>query len=171
MTEHDTFEDAHQEPTSKTARKAEATRLQQLGRQLTQLTDDQLRLFPLPDGLYAAIRDYQRFPSHGAQRRQLQYIGRLMREIDTATIEAKLAALDNQSAGARFEFHQLEQWRERLLAEPNATTEFINTYPHVDRQQLRQLIKRVHAATDETQQKGHARGLFRFIKQVTEQED
>ncbi len=152
------------EPLSKTARKREAERLQNVGRRLGELSDDLLSKLTLPDDLRAAVKDYQRFPSHGARRRQLQFIGKLMRGLDTDAIEAQLQTLDGESAEARYQFNQLEQWRDRLLTEPRALTEFISAYPSVDRQQLRTLLKKNHQAKGESQRKSLARQLFRFLR-------
>ena len=159
------------EPPSKTARKREATHAQDLGRKLATLKHELLEQFDLPEKLSSAIADYQRFPSRGAQRRQLQFIGRLMRDLDLAAIEAQLAGLEGQSAAARYQFAQLEQWRDRLISEPDALTGFIEAYPQVDRQQLRQLIKKVRATADDQQRKGLARQLFRFIRDTARSDD
>lgn len=152
------------EPLSKTARKREAERLQHIGRRLGELSADNLNKLNLPDALRAALEDYQRFPSHGAKRRQLQFIGKLMRDVDIAEIEDQLNTLDGESARARYQFSQLEQWRDRLVAEPQALTEFIDAYPAVDRQQLRTLVKKVTDASHEDQRKTQARQLFRFLR-------
>lgn len=168
MTDPSTPNDDFPEPQSKTARKREATHAQDLGKKLAALKHEQLEQFDLPDKLSSAITDYQRFPSRGAQRRQLQFIGRLMRDLDLAAIENQLADLEGQSAAARYQFAQLEQWRDRLIDEPDALTGFIEAYPQVDRQQLRQLVKKVRATADEEQRKGPARQLFRFIRDTAQ---
>jgi ribosome-associated protein len=91
-----------------------------------------------------------------------------MRKVDTSAIEAHLADLDGKSAEAQYQFNQLEQWREVLLAEPASLTDFIATYPQVDRQQLRQLVKKVHSARNEPEQKAASRRLFRFLRETSE---
>lgn len=171
MTDPSTPNDDFSEPQSKTARKREASHAQDLGKKLAALKQEQLEQFDLPDKLSSAIADYQRFPSRGAQRRQLQFIGRLMRDLDLAAIENRLADLEGQSAAARYQFAQLEQWRDRLIEETDALTSFIEAYPQVDRQQLRQLVKKVRAAADEEQRKGPARQLFRFIRDTAQSGD
>jgi ribosome-associated protein len=152
------------EHVSKSERKRQAHRLQALGRRLTELTPAQLAELVLPDTLRTAVTDYQRFPSHGARRRQLQFIGRLMRDLDVAPIQQALDDLQGQSARARYEFHQLERWRERLLAEPEALTEFLDQHPETDAQQLRHRIDQVHKAKTEDQEKTAFRALFRFLR-------
>jgi ribosome-associated protein len=152
------------EPISKSERKRRAHRLQALGRQLAGLKPEELAELPLPDALVAAVGDYQRFPSHEARRRQLQFIGRLMRDLDPEPLQTALDGLQGKSAQARYEFHQLERWRERLLAEADALTAFIEAHPDVDVQQLRQRIQQVHKAATEDQQRSAYRALFRFLR-------
>ena len=81
-----------------------------------------------------------------------------------------MATLAGESAAARYQFNQLEQWRDRLIAEPDALTEFIATNPGVDRQQLRVLINKVHQAGDERQTKSQAKQLFRFLREALNEE-
>lgn len=152
------------EVVSKTARKREAHGLQALGRQLTELKPAQLAELDLPDKLLSAILDYKRFPSHEARRRQLQFIGRLMRAFDVAPVQEALDTLQGQSAQAQYQFHQLEVWRERLLTEADALTAFLSEHPEVDAQQLRHRIAQVRRAKDETQQRTASRALFRFLR-------
>lgn len=153
------------EPISKSERKRRAHRLQALGRRLTELRPHDLETLDLPDVLVGAIADYQRFASHEARRRQLQFIGRLMREMDTGSLQSALDGLEGQSAQARYEFHQLEAWRERLLEDSDALTDFIAAHPDVDVQQLRHRIDQVHRATSEDRRRTAYRALFRFLRE------
>jgi ribosome-associated protein len=159
-------EDSSDEPAvvSKSERKRQAHRIQALGEQLAELKPALLRELDLPERLLASILDYQRFPSHEARRRQMQFIGRLMRDLDVEPIQQALDTLQGQSAQAQYHFHQLEIWRERLLAEPEALTEYLSEHPEVDVQQLRHRIAQVHKAKDELQQRTAARALFRFLR-------
>ncbi len=154
------------EPISKSERKRRAHRLQALGTRLAELRSEQLTRLPLPPDLLDAIAEYQRIPSHEAKRRQRQYIGRLMRDLDAGPLETALASLDGETAQARHEFHQIERWRERLLdaADHEALTEFVSEHPDVDVQQLRQHIAHVQQATDEHHQRAASRALFRFLR-------
>ncbi len=159
----------HEPAPSKSERKRQATLLQKLGKRLTELKAEDLEQLALPEELLKAIADYQRFPSFEAKRRQLQFIGKLMRELDTDLVEEHLGRLDGTSAAARYEFHSLERWRERLLTEDDALTDFLDEHPHVDRQQLRLLIRRAREARDEQAQKTAARTLFRFLRDETQE--
>jgi ribosome-associated protein len=157
---------------SKSERKRQALRLQALGKELTGLKRAQLEALPLPERLAHAIFEYQRFASHEAKRRQLQFIGRLMRDFDANELETALANLRGESADARYRLHQAEQWRDRLLAEPAALTEFLDEFPDADRQALRQAIARAQKPAAETQQKAANRALFRLIReQIPDEED
>lgn len=168
---------------SKTARKREALHLQELGDALTRLKPAQLERFDLTEKLLHAIETYKRINSREASRRQLQYIGRLMRDSDAAAIAERLAYLDGQSNQARQTFHNIERWRDRLMRDAAAVQQFIDAYPNVDHQQLRQLVRKVtkaqqHRATaGEQAQSGStkadpsktiARELFRFLRAAAE---
>lgn len=154
-----------EELVSKSERKRQAHRLQALGRELAELKAAHRAALPLPEKLAQALADYQRFPSHGARRRQLQFIGRLMRDIDIEPVEAALQTLQGQSVAANYHFQQLEQWRERLLAEPDAVTVLLDEHPEIDHQQLRHQVQRVLKAKSEAQQRGASRELFRFLRE------
>jgi ribosome-associated protein len=100
----------------------------------------------------------------------MQFIGKLMRKVDAAAIEAQLADIDGQSAAARHFFHTLEQWRDKLIAEPNTLTDFISQHPNVERQALRQLVlaaanSRPPAYEEPSDAHKRAqRALFKFIR-------
>jgi ribosome-associated protein len=151
---------------SKSARKRQALRLQTLGRELAELKPQQLAGLPLPEKLAQSIRDYQRFTSHEAKRRQLQFIGRLMRDFDTTELDTVLADLRGVSADARYRLHLAEHWRDRLLGEPAAVTEFFAEFPNADRQAVRRLVTRAQQATGDTARKAAARALFRLIREA-----
>ena len=128
---------------SKSERKRQATHLQKLGGRLAEFKDSDLAALALPEKLMDAIADYRRFPSHEAKRRQLQYIGKLMRNVDVDAITAMIDRYDNDAAATSREFHDLERWRARLISEPQALTDYLNEYPQADRQRLRQALQRV----------------------------
>ncbi len=153
---------------SRTQRKREALDLQSIGARLVALEPGELSSIPLPDELADAIHACRRIRAHEGRRRQLQFIGKLMRRTDPEPIREALARLEGDSAEARYEFHQLEQWRGRLLEDDDALTEYLDAHPHADRQQLRRLISRVRTAPDESRRKTDARALFRFLRDTEE---
>lgn len=162
-------EDAAERP-SKTQRKKASHELQDLGEALVALPQDRFDALPLPESLADAVREYRRTRSHEGRRRQMQYIGRLMRGTDTAPI--RQAVLDMQLGRARdsLALHQAERWRAELIAGDGALTDFLREHPAADAQQLRTLVRnaRKDAAAAPEQRSGRAfRELFQFIKQAS----
>ncbi len=157
---------AEHDSVSKSELKRRAERLQQLGGRLAALSPERLAELPVPEDVRAAIREYQRFGSHGARRRQLQFIGRLMRDVDPAPLLAALDTQEGHSTEARREFQEVERWRAALIESPRALTEFLDAHPATDAQQLRHHIQHVHKARGEQQQRTAARALFRFLREA-----
>lgn len=124
---------------SKSALKREMTDLQSIGAELVALSKDQLKKVDLPDDLRDAVRDAQRFTQHGAHRRQLQYIGKLMRGIDPEPIRAALDEINGVSAAANARMHALERLRSRFLEDEAVLGEIAAAHPEADLQHLRQL--------------------------------
>ena len=151
---------------SRTQRKREALDLQRIGARLVALEAGELAKLPLPEELADAVHACRRIRAHEGRRRQLQFIGKLMRRIDPEPVLEALAALEGDSARSRYEFHQLESWREKLIEEDGALTEYLNAHPQADRQQLRRLIARVRGAADENQRKKESRALFRLLRET-----
>lgn len=139
---HDDDEEDLDLPPSKTQVKKQMHDLQELGAELVALGKDQLAQLDLPEKLLDAIREMHRINKFGAQRRQLQYIGRLMRDIeDTAPIVAKLNAWKGVSQQHTVHLHLLERWRDRLIDEEDALTDLLAVHPEIDAQRLRSLIR------------------------------
>jgi len=151
---------------SKTRRKRDMHALQQIGVELVALNAGQLAQMELPEILLEAVREAQRIRSFGGRRRQLQYIGRLMREVDAAPIRARLeqwrSADREQSALQR----SAEHWRERMLADDGALASFAAAYPGGDHERLRTLVasvKRDHAVGRPPK---NYRALFRALRAI-----
>jgi ribosome-associated protein len=156
-----------EEEPSKSARKREAERLKQVGKALTERSPAALAELDLPEALAEAIAEYRRMPSHGARRRQLQLIGKQLRDLDADAALALQEAIDTQdgvSAQAVYEHAQLERWRDTLIDSDEALTEYLSAHPDTDRQKLRALIKRTRSATGDQQRTIAARTLFRFLR-------
>lgn len=150
------------EELSKSARKREAQRLKELGQRLAELNDEQCAALNLPANLAKAVTDYRQITSHEAKRRQGQYLGRLMRSIDVTELEQSLAGLARSRGQARFDHHEVERWRERLIAHDDALIDYMQRYPATNRQQLRALIKTTRARPDDP---AAFRVLFRFLRE------
>jgi len=157
------------EPKSKSQKKREADALQKVGVKLVALSMEKLDSLPLSPQLKQAIIGAKSLRSHGAIRRQAQLIGKLMRTDQSedllAAYEALLAEESAQTAG----FHEVEQWRDRLINEgKEALTEFIDSYPMADAQQLRQLIKKAVDEHKSERHTGGAKALFRYVRSCLE---
>jgi ribosome-associated protein len=150
-------------PPSKSQRKRESSALQDIGKMLVQLPTERVRNLDLPEALRAAVLEAQRISSHGALRRQMQYIGRLMRDVDPEPIVEQLTAIRGASDSAKAEFHVLERWRERLLADDAALTDWLAIHPRSDAQQLRQLIRNARREAAEGKPPRASRALFRML--------
>jgi len=129
---------------SRTDLKRESTELQKLGEELLDLRADLLTRLALSDKFKDAIADAKRITNFEGKRRQMQFIGKLMRLLDADVLASVRAALDEQSNGSAAEnlvLHQSEQWRDRLLADDSATQDWLTQHPATDSQQLRALVR------------------------------
>ena len=140
--------------------------LQALGAALTELPDSQLRKMQLGERLLQAILEAKAIRSHEAKRRQMQYIGRLMREVDAAPIRARLAEVEGHSAQANARHRRLEAWRERLVGDDGALTAFAAEHPGADLQLLRTLIRNARKESAEGKPPRAYRELFRVLKEI-----
>jgi ribosome-associated protein len=163
--------DLQQEP-SKSQRKRDLDELKQLGRELLGFSDDALRQLLLPETLLEALRTGQKIKAHGAQKRQLQYIGKLLREVDDKPIREAIEARGRQHASHTREFHQLEALRDTLLAEGDAAlAEAMAKFPRADRQHLRKLVRQARHEHDQQQPPRASRQLFRYLRELQEAPD
>ena len=151
---------------SKTQRKKEMHALQALGEQLVELTPEQLGELALPERLADAIAAAKRINGFEARRRQMQYIGRLMREVDAAPIAERIADLKVAARRANAQHQAAEQWRERLLADEEALTELARTHPGLDMQQLRTLIRNTRKEQTQGRPPHASRALFRVLRNL-----
>jgi ribosome-associated protein len=155
-----------QETASKTKQKQAMHELQALGEALLDLPAAQLDALQLPDALLRALREAKTIAAHGAKRRQIQYIGRLMRDIDAAPIRERLALARGESAQASARHRRLEQWRARLMEHDAALTEFAQQFPRADTQILRTLIRNARREQKEAKPPRAFRELFRLLREA-----
>lgn len=151
---------------SKTQRKNDATALQALGATLVALGRDQLSRLNLPEALHDAVCDAQRITSHEGRRRQLQYIGKLMRRVDPAPIQTQLDALRAVPAAQVARLHRIEHWRDRLLDDADAIGVFAAEFPHADLQQLRTLIRNTRHEREAGKPPKNYRALFQRLRDI-----
>jgi len=159
-------EDEEELPPSKTKIKKQMHELRDLGAELTELGKDQLAQLDLPENLRDAIKEMKNINKFGAQRRQMQYIGKLMREVDTAPILAKLDAWKGTSQQHVAYMHQLERWRDRLLENDGALTELLAAHPQADAQHLRTLIRNAKKEIVANKPPKNLREIFQVLREI-----
>jgi ribosome-associated protein len=150
---------------SKSQRKRDVTALQELGRELSELSKAQLGELELPEKLHQALLDYQTITAHEGKRRQYQYIGKLMRDVDAEPLREALDRFTGDSKAEVGDMHLAERWRERLLSEEGVLGEFANTYPGTDLQQLRVLVRNAKKERETTKPPRDFRKLYQLIRE------
>lgn len=157
---------------SKSQRKRELNELKTLGWKLLDFSDDALRQLLLPEKLLEAIRTAKRISAHGARKRQMQYIGKLMRDIDAAPVRAAIAAREHQQDTNTRAFHLLEELRDRLITEgDSAIPGVLAEFPRTDRQHLRKLVRQARKEVETQQPPRSSRQLFRYLRELQEEPD
>ena len=153
---------------SKTQLKRQSQDLQTLGQAVSELSAERLAAVEMPDALRAAIVELRRTKSHEGRRRQLQYVGKLMRSADEAALREAVAAATLGSARETLALHEAERWRAELIAGDDAMTRWQQAHPETDTQQLRSLVRAARrdaaALAPEARQPKSFRELFQFIK-------
>lgn len=163
-------EDDFPEPPSKSSRKREMQALQDLGEQLVALSPERLKKVPLPESLYEAIRAAQGFKME-ARRRQLQYIGKLMRKIDPEPIQTQLEIFAGNSAAEVAKMHRLERLREQLLEDEQVIGTIAETWPEADLQYLRTLRRNALKEREAARPPKSFREIFRVLRELQEASD
>lgn len=163
-------EDDFVEPPSKSSRKREMHALQDLGEQLVALPAERLKKVPLPDVLYDAIRAAQGFKME-ARRRQMQYIGKLMRKIDPAPIQAQLDIFAGNSAAEVAKMHRLERLRSDLLEDEKVIGSIAESWPGADLQYLRTLRRNALKEREAGKPPKSFREIFRVLRELQEAQD
>lgn len=161
----ETFDDSQP---SKTRLKAEADAAQDIGRKLVELPKDKLKKLQLEESLMDAITEAKRITSNGAIRRQMQYIGRLMRETDLAPIVEQLEKWEGKHQEENARFHHMERWRSRLLEEAKAIELFLAEFPQTNVQQMRTLIRNAQKEHAAGKPPKSSRELFKMIREIME---
>lgn len=163
-------------PPSKTELKAQAAEMQKLGEALLTLRADLMARLDLPEKLIDSIAQAKKITSFEGKRRQMQFIGKLMRQLDPEPIKAAIDEQQNGSAKLTLILHQTETWRDELIASDEALEKWLIQHPETDIQQLRALIRQ--ARKDAKPEKpGEAarhgksyREIFQLVKDALNQE-
>ncbi len=163
-------QDFHDDETviSKSQRKRESTALQGLGKELFELSREQLKRMDLPESLLSALLEAKRLTSREGLRRQMQYIGKVMRSIETEPIDRQLAVIRGESSVAKAAFHALESWRTRLIEDDTALQAWLALHPDSDVQSIRQLIRNARKEAAESKPPKSSRALFKLLRELSE---
>lgn len=154
---------------SKTEMKEDMEALQKLGEELVELKPAVLDRFPISEDLREAIDNAQRFKNE-AKRRQLQYIGKLMRHLDPEPIQAELDKVRNKHNQATAHLHKMEQLRDKIIEEVDpAINELLETHPTADRQRLRQLARQAKKEKQTNKPPKASREIFQILKDLMEE--
>lgn len=169
---------------SKTELKKESAELQKIGEALLTLRADLFERLALPDNLVGALEELKRISNFEGRRRQLQYVGKLMRGLDEDTLGAIRAALEEQRSGSAQQtlaLHAAEKWRDDLIASDDALQAWLAAHPDTDAQQLRALVRQARkdgAPTQDDVSRGQAprrgrayREIFQIVREHLEQEE
>ena len=165
------MEDTYNEPDeysgpSKSQLKREMTALQDLGAELVALSKERLAKIDMPERLRDALLDAQRFTKHEARRRQMQYIGKIMRDIDAAPLQAAMDEIKGNSEAATIRQHRLENLRTRLMEDETRFSEVARDFPGADIQHLRQLRRNALKEAQQGKPPRAYRELFRELRDL-----
>ncbi len=154
---------------SKTKKKEAMHELQDLGAELVELSVGQLKKIQLPENIYDAVRECQKITAHGAHRRQLQYLGKLMRNTDDEPIRAGLALIRGESSAETARLHRLERTRTRLLEDEATLTDIATMWPGADLQHLRQLRRNALKEQEASKPPKNFRAIFQVLQELDQQ--
>ena len=164
-------------PPSKTQLKAEADEKQALGEALLTLRADLIARLDLPNKLLDALKEAKRITHFEGRRRQMQFIGKLMRPLDMEPIRAAIDEQANGSADLTLALHLAEQWRDKLIASDEVLAQWMTDYPDTDSQQLRALIRQARKDIAKPETPGEAprhgksyREIFQLVRLTMKQE-
>jgi ribosome-associated protein len=151
---------------SKTELKKDSKKIQQFGRKISELTINNIEAFKFPLNIYEAVIGLKNLKSNSAKKRQVQYLGKLLREIDLTDAFLVMKQLKVSSQKEIQRNHIIEGWRDKLLSNNNSITEFVDEYPKIDRQSLRQTISNAQKEKKEDKGPKYSRQLFKLIKDI-----
>ena len=164
------MDDFDEDEISKSQRKRDLDELKKLGMELLEFSDDALRQLILEDVLLEAFRTAKRITSNNARKRQMQYIGKLLKNVDATPLREAVDARNHQHLTHTREFHKIELLRDKLILEgDSALPEVLARYPRTDRQHLRKLIRQARNEQQAKQPPRASRLLFRYLRELQEE--
>ena len=165
------FEQEYERP-SKSELKRQMTALQKLGQELIDSPRDRVKRVPMPDDVRDSILECQLIKDHEGRRRQLQYVGKKMRSLEPAELEAIQRTIDSWRGASKAEtatMHSFEKKRDKLLSDDKALTELLEQHPELDVQHLRTLIRNARKEQAENKPPKAYREIFQILKQLNAQ--
>lgn len=154
---------------SKTKQKEAMHELRDLGAELVELSVGQLKKIKLPEDIFEAVRECQKITAHGARRRQVAYLGKLMRSVDDEPIRAGLAMLRGESSAETARLHRLERFRARLLENESFLAELVALWPDLDLQHMRQLRRNALKEQENNKPPKNFRAIFQILQELDRQ--
>lgn len=166
-----TTHEEEQAPPSKTQRKQQMDELQALGEELVELSTDRVKKIDIPENLRDAVREAQRMTRPDeAKRRQMQYIGKIMRSVDVEPIRTALALVRGESASETAKLHRLERLRTEFIADEKVLHEIATLYPSIDLQHLRSLRRSALKEQEQNEPPRSYRAIFQLLKELENDE-
>jgi ribosome-associated protein len=169
---------------SRTELKKESTELQKLGEALLTLRGDLMARLDLPEKLLTALDDVKKISNFEGRRRQMQFVGKLMRQLEPDDLQSIRDALEEQRGGSAQQtlaLHAAEKWRDDLIAGDDAVHDWLQAHPETDSQQLRALVRQARkdsvptpdeVSRGEAPRRGRAyREIFQIVRETLEQEE
>ncbi len=154
---------------SKSQLKRESEALQKIGEQLIALKPQDLDSMQLPEKLDAAVREARRLNARSGLKRQKQYIGKIMREIDSDAVIRQLQHIRHRHDASNAAFKKTEYWRDRLISDDRqALTEVLQQFPNMDRQHINQLVRQAKKEATADKPPAAARKLFRYLREFVD---
>ena len=151
---------------SKTELKKDSKKIQQFGRKISELTINNIEEFKFPLNIYEAVIGLKNLKSNSAKKRQVQYLGKLLREFDLTHAFLVMKQLEVSSQKEIQRNHIIEGWRDKLLINNDSITEFVDVYPQIDKQSLRQTISNAQKEKKGNKPPKYSRQLFKLIKDI-----
>lgn len=156
---------------SRSQSKRDAQSVKSLASRLLKLNPSQLRLLTLDDDVLMAISDAKNMRKHGAKRRQLQYLAKMLRRTDVDIIMDELERIQSGADVLTVSHHSLEAWREALLEQGDAAlSKLIQAHPQIDTQAVRQLIRQANREKSIDKPPAAARKLFRYLRDLNDEQ-
>ena len=159
------MDEENKEFVSKTELKKDSKKIQAFGKKVSELSSEEISSFNFPDTILKAVKDCKSIKSNVAKKRQVQYLGKHLTEIDLSEAYLRMNQINSNSQLEVRNNHKAEIWREKLIQDKDAVTELIELFPGIDRQKIRQLVRNTIKEIKATNPPKYYRQLFKYIKE------